>query len=275
MYVHDANLTAPPEDASLWRYQNFERFMQLLESGTLWFARTDRFSDRFEVAVPARDRAVAAENMLRQVREPGIKDSVWTYMSRFAGLTVAELDALPDDDLIRLVQRFANRFSYVSSWHRNDSESAGLWAQYTAAGNGVAIRTTAGKLQRVLDVGSGDYQCFIGEIRYLDYRTESWGPWHQRSAAFHKRRSFAYEQEVRAVIGWPHWDDFIQGRIDPASMPDLSGLAVPVDVPDLVEAVLISPNASPWFPKLVAAVMRRYGLQQVPVMSELTEAPDW
>jgi hypothetical protein len=35
MYVDDPNLSAPPDSASLWRYQNFERFMQLLESGTL------------------------------------------------------------------------------------------------------------------------------------------------------------------------------------------------------------------------------------------------
>ena len=275
MYVDDPNLSAPPDDASLWRYQNFERFMQLLESGTLWFSRTDRFSDRFEVAVPAKDRHVAGASMLEVVRSPQVKTSVWGYLSRFAGLTTNELDALPDDQLAPLILRFANRFSFVSSWHRNDTESVGLWAQYTAAGNGVAVRTTAGKLREVLDAGSGTYKCFIGEVRYLDYRTESWGPWHERSAAFHKRHSFAYEQEVRALIGWPHWDDFIHGTVDPASMPDLAGLAVPIDVARLVDAVLISPKASPWFPELVTAVMRRYGLQQVPIMSELTEEPVW
>ena len=77
MYVDDPNLSAPPDGASLWRYQNFERFMQLLESGTLWFSRTDRFSDRFEVAVPAKDRHVAGEGMLELVRDPLVKNSVW------------------------------------------------------------------------------------------------------------------------------------------------------------------------------------------------------
>src|SRR5688572_25226682 len=109
MYVDDPNLRTPPETALLWRYQNFERFMQLLESGTLWFSRTDRFSDRFEVAVPAKDRQMAGEGILRVVREPQFKDVVWGYLSRFAGLTVSELDALSDDKLTQLVLRFANR----------------------------------------------------------------------------------------------------------------------------------------------------------------------
>lgn len=275
MYVADPNLTTPFDEASLWRYQSFDKFMQLLEGGTLWFSRADRFIDRFEVAVPSRDLPTARAALLESMHEAGAKEFVVKWLNRFAGLTVEQFEALPDDKIAALMPRFSSHFAYVSSWHRNDSESAGLWAEYTSGGNGVAVRTTAAALRDAIDTGSGDYQVALGEVHYLDYHRESWGPWNQFSATFHKRNSFAYEQEVRAVISWPMWEDVTTGRLDPASMPDQPGIAIPVDLSRLVHSVVISPNATPWFPGLVASVMRRYGLHAIPVHSELTEEPVW
>jgi hypothetical protein len=276
MYVADPNLTVPADGASLWRYQTFDKFMQLLEGGTLWFSRADKFVDRFEVAVPDKDRQTARASLLESMRQAGADDFVSRWLNRFAGLTADQLQELPDEKIASLMPRFANRFAYVSSWHHNDTESAGLWTQYTADGNGVAVRTTAETLREVLDAGTGDaYKVALGEVHYLDYHADSWGAWHQFSATFHKRRSFAYEQEVRAVISWPDWEDVNRGHLDPGSMPDHAGLNIPVDLRRLVHSVVISPNATPWFAGLVAAVMQRYGLTGIPVHSELNEEPVW
>jgi hypothetical protein len=274
MYVSDPNLTVPADDAWLWRYQSFDKFMLFLEAGALWFSRADQFYDPFEVAVPDKDLPAARTNLFESVRAAGADDFVQRWLARFGGTTIEELKALPDGQLASLLPRFANHFAYVSCWQRNDTESAGLWAQY-APGNGVAVRTTSGTLRQALDTGSGGYNVALGEVHYLDYHTESWGPYHQFSATFHKRRSFSYEQEVRAVISWPQWDDVIAGSVDPASMPDLRGIAIPVDLSQLLHSVVISPNATGWFADLVASVVDRYGLSHAPVVSELTEQPAW
>jgi hypothetical protein len=275
MYVADPNLIMPSDETLLWRYQTFDRFVQFLDSGTLWFSRADRFVDRFEIAVPTADLETAHAGMLATVREWGAQDNVRRWLERFAGLSTEALAALPDEELAALMPRFANRFNYVSSWHRNDTESAGLWAQYTGTGNGVAVRTDVGTLRDELNSGSGDKTLVLGAVEYLNYHTESWGTWHQNSAVFHKRTSYAYEQEVRAVIGWPNYAQFTNGSVDPVSMPDVEGLAIPVDRGRLVHSVVISPDANAWFPELVTSVMRRYGLTATPIFSELTKEPDW
>jgi hypothetical protein len=38
----DPNPSVPPDDTPLWRYLDFARFMALLDSGSLWFARLIR-----------------------------------------------------------------------------------------------------------------------------------------------------------------------------------------------------------------------------------------
>jgi len=62
-YQSDANLVVPADDTPLWRYLDFARFMALLDSASLWFARADTFSDQYELAVPAADMAAAVSSI--------------------------------------------------------------------------------------------------------------------------------------------------------------------------------------------------------------------
>jgi len=42
------HLITPPDETIIWRYMDFARFMQILETKTLWFARADQFEDPLE-----------------------------------------------------------------------------------------------------------------------------------------------------------------------------------------------------------------------------------
>ncbi len=42
------DLILPPDATTLWRYMGFAKFIDLLETQTLWFPRTDQFEDPLE-----------------------------------------------------------------------------------------------------------------------------------------------------------------------------------------------------------------------------------
>jgi hypothetical protein len=197
------------------------------------------------------------------------------YLAGLSGRTAGDIGALDDLGLGRMLLRFAGHALHVSCWQESDDESAVMWDSYVPGGNGVAVRTTFGALRAVLDAGSGDREVFLGRVSYLDYRADSWGAFHWFAPAFHKRRAFRTEQEVRAVLLWPSFQDLASAASGPGAWGDVAGMAVSVDLSQLVQGIVISPGASRWLTGLVESVMRRYGLPRVPIASEVAAAPEW
>lgn len=272
MLQSDPNLSVPPDETPLWRYLDFARFMALLDSASLWFARADTFADPYELAVPAADVSAARAGAAAILASPRTRDGIVRYLAAVTGQPGPELAALPDGEVAGLLLRFASRALYISCWQEDEDESAGMWESFVPGNNGVAVRTTAGALRALLDAGSADRDVFLGRVQYLDYQAGSWGEFHWFAPAFHKRRAFRQEQEVRAVIVWPNYRDLAEGTAD---FPVAKGIAVPVDLPSLIQGIVIAPKADPWFTELVTSVLRRYRLSTVPVLSQLTRPPQW
>jgi hypothetical protein len=272
VHQSDPNLSVPPDDTPLWRYLDFARFMALLDSATLWFARADTFTDQYELAVPAADMPAARSGATALLADRRTRQGIVRYLAAVTGRPGTELGGLPDSEIGGLLLRFAGRALYVSCWQEDEDESAGMWESFVQGDNGVAVRTTLGALRDVLDAGSANRDVFLGRVEYLDYRAGSWGDFHWFAPAFHKRRIFRQEQEVRAVIVWPNYRDLADGAAD---FPAAAGIAVPVDLTRLIQGIVIAPQASSWLPGLVTSVLHRYGLSTVPVSSELARAPEW
>lgn len=272
MYQSDPNLVVPPDDTPLWRYLDFARFLALLDSASLWFARADTFSDQYELAVPAADMAAARQGAASILADNRTREGVVRYLAATAGRAAGELVALPDSELAGLLLRFADRALHISCWQEDQDESAGMWDSFVQGDEGVAVVTTVAALRDVLDAGSGNRDVFLGRVAYLDYRAGSWGAFHPFAPAFHKRRLFRQEQEVRAVMVWPSYRDLADGII---GTPAAAGIAVPVDLSRLIQGIVIAPGASSWLSALVSSILHRYGLSTVPVSSELSRGPDW
>jgi hypothetical protein len=272
VYQSDPNLSVPADDTPLWRYLDFPRFMSLLDSAAMWFARADTFTDHYELGVPAADLSAARAGAEQVLADPHVREGIVRFLADATGLPRGGLAALPDGEVAGLLLSNAGQALYISCWQQDEDESVGMWDSYVPGGNGVAIRTTAGALREVLDAGSGDRDVFLGRVCYLDYQAGSWGPFHWFAPAFHKRRIFRHEQEVRAVIVWPSYGDLANGTAD---ITPAAGIPVPVDLTRLIQHIVIAPTASPWFPGLVTSILHRYGLSAVPMSSELTRAPDW
>ena len=101
----------------------------------------------------------------------------------------------------------------------------------------------------------------FGQVDYVDYLQQEvsrfgWAP------LFHKRIEYRGEEEVRALLPGPPWDDSSTDpkgpdiRLDP-DVTEQRGRYVPVDLDILVKEVVVSPHAAPWFAEVVKLVVQR------------------
>src|SRR5262249_35734789 len=115
-----------------------------------------------------------------------------------------EYASLPDVSLFREAER---RSTFISCWNLSDEESAALWGLYVPPSGGVAIRSSYRRLTECfgpLDPqptdGDGVQLIYIGRVAYMNYETT----WMPEGNAFwpylHKRHSFSFENEIRALM---------------------------------------------------------------------------
>jgi hypothetical protein len=216
---------------------DFTKFVSMLESSCLYFARADRLGDPFEGSY---SRANVA--MRPQVYEdsPGL------------------LRLMPQ------MNEWVREWTYINCWHQNEQESAAMWRLYAKSEEAVAIQSTYSVLADCLP------ECaFIGAVEYIDY-AKDWLPEGNTFFPFmHKRKSFEHEREVRAVIHeLPVTED---QRIPMGKRNTSFGRQVPIEPAVLIKNVYVAPTASDWFHDLVQRVSKRYG-QSWPVQKSCLDA---
>lgn len=98
------------------------------------------------------------------------------------------------------------RYTFINCWSLGEYESAALWRMYVPPEGGVAIRSTFRRLIKCLlpseedkDPGMGN-TVFMGRVHYIDYERDLIPEGNSFWPFVHKRRSFEFEQEVRACI---------------------------------------------------------------------------
>lgn len=227
------------ENTPIWRYLDFTKFVALLNSNSLWFSRADKLGDPFEGSYP---------NLNVEHR----------------------YDFIPVD--IKYKENMKNAYkriqecTFLNCWHSSEYESVAMWKTYSNSDEGIAIKSSFKKLTSSFDE---TYQesIFVGIVNYIDYKNE-WFPENNALYPFvHKRKSFEYEKEVRAVIS-------LLKNIDPKNQNDILGLNVPINLKKMIDSIYISPESPDWFFELVKSVLYRYSLREIPVeKSSLTEDP--
>lgn len=253
-YVYYRNETnIPPKETKLWRYQDFSKFVSLIDSKKLYFTRADSFDDPFECArgynfqkedIYANDENFFLLKGRNQLNESGKNTPTDVEINK---ASLEEREAF-------IKQQEEKRKSYfVSCWHANDRESDGMWRLYASTyTQGIAVQTTVERLCRSLG-----NDCFeIGKVSYISFdrplevtKTPVW----------YKRDCFEYEKELRVVI--KEIDNLDKGKL------------IDVDLDTLIESIYISPTATPWLADLVKNIMLKYGLQKSIVKSKLNEKP--
>ncbi len=230
----------PATDVTLWRYLNFTQLVSILERHALWFNNVQYFDDPYE----------------------GIWESIEISEESESGEMSEE-----EKTYVR------NSLLYINCWHENSNESAALWEQYIQGDTGVAIKTNVGNL--VSSIEQEIDSLTHGEVRYIDYSQTEIPRTSSLSPAFHKRKSYEHENEVRlAFFDYSQSAEALNSVLidENEYLPD-HGHYVDVDVGKLIGKLHISPTAPDWFTDLVKDLVSTYDQEIKIVKSDLFDDP--
>ena len=213
-----------PTDLSayIWRYIDFWKLKDLLQTRDLYLCRSDNLNDEQEGLPPSEYESIL-------------------------NLSKYDLNDIRDrDHSIGSIAQFRQSL-YVNSWHLHIEETATMWAQYGK--DGVAIVSRYDMLKQVLDPLPDNVM--VGLIRYGSKHLTGWNLLRFITT---KREKDSPEREVRAMIMLTDTDDGMNRHFDlktqphdrpiydpPTTLPE--GIRRCIDVEDLIKEVVISPLA--------------------------------
>ena len=234
----------------IWRYMDFTKFVDLLNSEELYFTRPDKFEDPFEGSLT--------------------QATVRYILENFDG--TPEQRAHVQHQLTNGIYKNASTYLYgVNCWHINEHESAGMWRLYLKSNEGIAIQTSYAKLKQALM--PSPLTCYLGVVNYIDYDNDITGSDNLFIPLVHKRKHFEHENEVRAVAPIAY---NLPQRGNPRTPDQLHpGIKVGVSLKELIERVYVSPNSPPWLSQLVRDTCQKFGFDFEVVNSRLSERPSY
>ena len=213
-----------PEDpkASIWRYIEFWKLQDLVQTRQLYFRRSDRLEDEHEGLPPSE-------------------------YERVLNLSRLDLNDIRErDHHIGSLAQFRQSF-YVNCWHLHDVETATMWGRYGK--DGVAIVSRYNLLKQILHPLPD--KVMVGLIRY---GTKHLTGWNVVRFVTTKREKYSQEREVRAMIWLTDTADGINRHFDlnnrphdrpnydpPPTLPE--AIRRDIDVTSLITEVVVSPFA--------------------------------
>jgi len=235
-YTDESTCQKPTnENAKIWRYMGFAKFVSLLDKKALFFCRSDKLGDPFEGSTS----------------KANVKLRLETYKPFPEGMTLEHF----------------RRFVIINCWNLSEQDSAPLWKLYIKEAEGIAVQSTFKRLTQSFSSSANDY-VLISKIKYIDYNTETFPEEWVTNPFWHKRRNYENEQELRAII------IKLPNAYFPTA-PDIfdRGEYIDVNLDMLIENVYVSPTAQEWFRDTVESVMKKQGISKIPIRSDLDDAP--
>lgn len=221
MYQENYIFHTPPKETIVWRYIDFTKFVDLITSSNLFFCRADNFDDPFEGIFRLKD----------------YEDTKGMFES----------------------EHLTKKFYFLNCWHINQHQSDAMWRIFLKTGNGIAIKSTVGKIIDSLKDTHDDV--YIGRVYYRDFENLTFhdlmfepqnriygGQGGSLSQYNYKRISFEHEKELRLFhINTPIPHTKIKG----IPREPLPYKRVHVDLRDLIQEIVIAPFADKWFKEMV------------------------
>ncbi len=225
------------DDALVWRYMSFGRFVWMLQSKRLWLSRVDLLGDEWEMRL--------AGNQLQHV---------------IATHPPTPIDRVPEDPMERAARiiRHWRLTSFVNCWSAQEHESHALWRVFCPTVEGVAIRSTLAKLR-----GSVDQPLAVHKVNYGIPGNRARTPTRE-DLITQKRRMFEYEHEFRLVLTENSTEDEATKGIELQWDPEI-----------WVESIRIHPEADRPFFEAAERVVEHFApaLKAVIQPSAMSEKP--
>lgn len=207
----------------LWRYLDAAKFLHLLHTQTLFFARGDQFEDKYEGAF-TRSIKHAIESSYQN------NEIAFSY----------------DEFKKRLRERV-----FINCWRKSSNDSMAMWNLYGRSSAAVAITTTVGQLRNAIDEAKLHPRVSITEVEYVKHWRDPQLKISPYSNVFaYKLVAYDFEQEVRVLID--RFDEEFDSPVPETGMP------VGISLKTLLRSIVVSPEAEPWFLELVEGVVKKY-----------------
>ncbi len=264
MYItHPVFETPADSGIRVWRYQDVAKFVACLSTRSLFFARADRFADQYEGSLPQANLHRRREDLL-PIRTAGpqiardLKDHLNIVLSSAEANALAENAASHVESRQIQENQEYRRFTCINCWHINEVESLAMWKLYCQTREAVAIQSTFDRLVRSL--GGCTEEVYGGLVKYTNYDTDAIPTGNDFYRFIYKLSSFSHERELRLIIQRhpPINTETKSVEWHVELFPD-GGVSIPVDVDIVVERILLSPTAPPWFEKVVRSLVEKYG----------------
>lgn len=222
------------------------KFLDFLNSESLFFARSDKFDDIFEGSFPKGTIEQRNKRFQTEADNKNLKSPQSTEFWQERGIKVKKDHA-------------------INCWHMNDHESAAMWKLYLQSREGIAIQSTYSRL--VESLSSAPEKIFVGAVDYIDYDKDVIGWGNVLIPYVHKRKSFEHEKELRAII----W----KSQLHNSEIVNLDngGTRIKTDVKTLVESVYVSPDSPIWLTDLIKDTCNKFGFDFDVINSRLNDSP--
>lgn len=232
----------PDWNEQLWRYLKTKRFIELIDTSSLYFSSAREFEDQFEGAVAVIPAGIPID-------------------PRYVDL---ELGDSAFEQLRRLTK--------VSCWHRADYESDAMWKLYANFHKGIAIRSTT---QRIRDAAKPyriqpefDQEVLVGgNVEYVDMLKERVDRT-MLNRFYVKHKAFSWEREFRLVLSVRNAEEF------GVNVPE-KGVLVEFDLDKLIEEIYLGPSLTQDEINCVMDAVTRNGLAERIRVSSLLGTPQY
>lgn len=222
--MHDEHYvfrTTESSDKPIWRYMDFWKLLNLLETKALFFSNSDNLGDNNEGRIPS----FILKKMKEQDKERGNKNN---------------------ENLNAYLEKNLRKTHLISSWSYSERESFAMWKMYAKDKTGVAIETDLQSLKDSFKATSR--KVYIGEINYINEDNYHFSTSNLFYPFVTKLDFYKFENELRCIT-ITNDDEEAESKL------------VETNLDTLIKKIHISPNSKPEFRKLLEILKREYKLE--------------
>lgn len=213
-------------DDVLRRYMDVPKFISLLQSSSLFLCRADRFPDRFEGSF--------TEGTKQLIEQSYKKYHIACSYPHF--------------------KQQLRQGVFISCLSLGIDDNMALWKLYGQSNDCVAITTTVSQMKQALDGYKGVGQLYLRRVEYIRHWKNPEILIKPYSNIFrYKTVGFSFEKEVRIILD-RHHETFDADQKD-------EGVHIPILLNSFLRSIVASPEASPWFKRVVDEISRKYDLK--------------
>ncbi|KAA0010761.1 hypothetical protein F0A17_16220 [Billgrantia pellis] len=241
--------------AIIQRYMDLPKFVNLIQTNSLYFSKMSAFEDALEGGLTVSD-FFKTSNMIsildiavNGALPPANEDAV-ARVARLEGLESKKKEiekrqfhtpfgSYPCDEAERLFPA-CKEWLYVSCWHQSEHECAAMWKLFGRDKNSVCIFSTIERLEASIVPDPTCDMLKLWQVNYIDHSADTFSV-NPIDPFIAKSKPYAFEREFR-VVSWNSRKNLLTSPKN-----DESGRLLKVNLEEMIHKVVVSPHADPWF----------------------------